>query len=44
MEKNGKAGSGYQLSSMRPEEVKLRKIRMYKLGDEVFFFPLGHLG
>lgn len=44
MEKSGKAGSGYQLRSMIPEEVKLKKIRMCKLGDKVFFFPLGQLG
>lgn len=34
MEKSEKAGSGYQLRNMRPEEVKLKKIRMYKLGGE----------
>lgn len=42
MEKSEKAGSGYQLRNMRPEEVKLKKIRMCKLGDE--FSPLGQLG
>lgn len=43
MEKSGKAGSGYQLRSMIPEEVKLKKIRMCKLGDKVFFSPLDSL-
>lgn len=38
MEKSVKAGSGYQLRNMRPKEVKLKKIRMCKLGDE--FPPL----